>query len=129
MLDRRISTPPGYAELGCVLVSYRLPFLRHCYVLCSESDEGRLDARKIQMMGFFVIEAERLAREAVGDPQAFMLIHSGKTARKRASWHLHVFVVQSRRQKAWVYLVLGAKNAALACYSMMAKERLAKPLD
>lgn len=114
MRHRQISTPPGYAERGCVLVSYQLPMLRHCHVLCSEADEAIDDAQRVALMAFFLIEAQRLAQAAVGDPQAFMLIHSGQSARKRASWHLHVFVVRSRWQKAWVYTVLAAKNLTLS---------------
>ncbi|MBO9685240.1 MAG: hypothetical protein J7598_01390 [Mitsuaria chitosanitabida] len=99
-------------------MSYRLPWLRHCFVLCSEvgkepGDEIG-DAAKVDLMAFFLIEAQRLAQTAVGDPEAFMLIHSGRSARKRSSWHLHVFVVRTRWQKAWVYTILGVKNLVLA---------------
>lgn len=72
-------------------------------------------------MTFFMSEAERLANESVGDSQAFMLIHSGRSIRKRSNWHLHVFVVQRRWEKAWVYLILGVKNTALALYSIVCK--------
>ena len=75
-----------------------------------------------QLVTFFMGEAERLAHGAVGDAQAFMLIHSGSSIRKRPNWHLHVFVVQRRWQKAWVYTVLGAKNFALAIYGLFARE-------
>lgn len=119
MLDRKISVPPEYAERGCVLVSYRLPLLRHCFALCSDSADECSDAQKVQLMAFFLIEAQRLAKEAVGDPQAFMLVHSGQSVRKRASWHLHVFVIRSRWEKAWVYAVLALKNTALAGHSLM----------
>ena len=117
MFNRRISAPVGYAERGCVLVSYQLPLLKHCFVLCSESAREENDAPRTDLMAFFLVEAARLAQEAVGDPEAFMLIHSGRSIRKRACWHLHVFVVERRWQKAWVYTVLGVKNTALAAYS------------
>lgn len=68
-------------------------------------------------MTFFMTEAERLAYESVGDSQAFMLIHSGSSIRKRSNWHLHVLVIQYRWQKAWAYSVLGAKNTVRALYS------------
>lgn len=116
MLNRRVSRPIGYAERGCVLVSYRLPLLQHCFVLCAESAAEGGTPRN-DLMAFFLLEAGRLAQQSVGDSEAFMLIHSGGSIRKRASWHLHVFVVQRRWQKAWVYAVLAAKNAGLAGYS------------
>jgi hypothetical protein len=36
-------------------------------------------------MLFFLSQAEQLAAEAVNDPQAFMLIHSGSSIRKRSN--------------------------------------------
>jgi hypothetical protein len=119
MLDRRVLTPPGYAERCCLLVRYRLPGLRHCFVICHEPQVRQMVAE--DALAFCMREAERLALEAVGDAQAFMLIHSGSTIRKRPNWHLHVFVVQHRWQKAWVYTVLGFKNFALAAYRLFAR--------
>ena len=43
-----------------------------------------------------------------------MLIHSGASIRRRRNSHAHVFVLQSRMQNAWLYIVLGGKNVALA---------------
>ncbi len=127
MLDRRTSVPPGYADRGCVLVSYRLPLLKHCFVLCADSIEASGQGRQLELMSFFLTEAHHLAQEAVGDPQAFMLIHSGQSVRKRATWHLHVFVVRTRWQKAWVYTVLGVKNTVLAGYSALRPKRIHSP--
>ena len=78
MLDRQALVPPGYAERSCVLVRYRLPGLRHCFVLCHEPAAGSMPGA--DLMAFFLTEAERLAHAAVGDAQAFMLIHSGSQA-------------------------------------------------
>lgn len=127
MLDREVLVPTGYAEQSCLLVKYRLPLLQHCYVLCHEPSSESMDSSPASLMVFFLEEAERLAQETVGDPQAFMLIHSGSAIRKRANWHLHVFVVQHRWQKAWVYTVLGLKNFALTFYC--AVRRLLRPTN
>jgi hypothetical protein len=116
MLNRVVLKPAAYADRSCVLVKYQLPFLPHCFVLCHEPSSDRPDSSPAMLMEFFMSEAERLARESVGDSQSFMLIHSGSSIRKRSNWHLHVFVVQHRWQKAWVYSVLGIKNATLAAY-------------
>jgi hypothetical protein len=121
MLNRQVHVPPAYAERSCVLVSYRLPFLRHCFVLCHEPTPASAGYPVAELLVFFLSEAERLAQEAVGDSQAFVLIHSGQSIRKRASWHLHVFVIQRRWQKAWLYCVLGFKNVALVSYTSVAK--------
>ena len=121
MLDRVVTVPDGYAERSCLLVRYRLPLLAHCFVLCHEQADAQTASasQPAELLAFFVSQAERLALEAVGDPQAFMLVHSGASIRRRPGWHLHVFVVQKRWQKAWVYAVLGAKNFALAVLGAM----------
>lgn len=119
MLNREVLTPPGYAARSCILVKYQLPLLPHCFALCHEPGAGRPTHSSAKLMAFFVLEAERLANELVGDAQAFMLIHGGRSIRRRPNWHLHVFVVQNRLQKGLVYAVLGIKNAALILYYAM----------
>jgi hypothetical protein len=115
MIDRRISVPAGFAERSCVQVSYRLPGLPYCYVLCHDPGTASPGAPP-GLIDFFVQQAERLAMEATGDPQAYMVILSGSSIRRRPTLHMHVFIVQRRWQKAWVYLVLGAKNLGLAAW-------------
>jgi hypothetical protein len=121
MLDREVLQPPAYVARSCVLVKYRLPLLRHCFVLCHEPSVAHREPAPAELMAFFLAEAARLAQESVGDPQAYILIHSGSSIRKRSNWHLHVFVVQHRWQKAWVYAVLGVKNAALSAWYAAAR--------
>lgn len=116
MRQREVSVPPGYGERSCLLVRYRLPLLRHCFVLCHEPKAAADTPSIAELLSFFLAEAGRLAHESVGDAEAFMIVHSGQSVRKRPNWHLHVFVVRHRWQKAWLYAVLAVKNAALACY-------------
>jgi hypothetical protein len=118
MMDKTVEIPPGYAHRACVLVRYRLPLLRHCFILCHEAPVDAPSPSHAELMAFFLSEAGRLAKESVGDPQAFMLLHSGQSIRKRSNWHLHVFVVQHRWQKAWVYSVLAMKNIGLTLYNL-----------
>ena len=54
--------------------------------------------------------ARFLANEAVGDPEAFGLIYSGYSARREKGWHIHIVLLGNRWRKAWLYLVLAAKN-------------------
>ena len=116
MFGREVSVPAGYAEHSCLLVTYRLPLLRHCFVLCHEPSAQMPEPSPARLMAFFLVEAERLAAESVGDAQAYMLIHSGSSIRKRPNWHLHVFISQHRWQKVWVYTVLAVKNICLVVY-------------
>ncbi len=121
MLNRVVLKPATYNERSCVLVKYQLPLLPHCFVLCHEPSLDNIEPSTSNLMAFFMSEAERLAYDAVGDPQAFVLIHSGSSIRKRQNWHLHVFVVQYRWQKAWVYSILGVKNISLVLYEIIRK--------
>ncbi len=104
--DRRIEIPPGYAERECRLVSYAMPFLRHCFVLCHEPANPAHPAIDYSVMDFFMGEAHALSRGITGNPHSFVVIHSGGLVRKRPNLHMHVFVIRRRWQKAWLYLML-----------------------
>jgi hypothetical protein len=112
--QRQVLMPAGYAERECLLVRYRLPGLPHCYVMCHEPMRAPDLRGRADLMTFFIAQASRLALDAVGDDQAFVLMHNGAAIRKRANWHLHLFVVRRRWQKAWVYTILALKNLAQA---------------
>jgi hypothetical protein len=71
---------------------------------------------RVDLLHFFFVEAQRLAAAATGDPECFLFFHSGAAVRKRDGFHVHVFVVRSRWQKALAYTILGAKNFSLACW-------------
>ncbi len=109
-----VTTPPGYAERDCVLAHYALPGLPHCYALCHAPVEPLSARRQSRLLAFFIAEAERLSRAATGDPQSYVLVHNGAGIAKRANWHAHVFVVRRRWQKAWIHLIIGAKNVVRA---------------
>ncbi len=110
----QVLVPAGYAERDCLLVRYRLPGLAHCYVMCHEPMTVPDLGGRAELMTFFIAQASRIALEAVGDDQAFVLMHNGASVRKRANWHVHLFIVRRRWQKAWVYLILALKNLTVA---------------
>ena len=112
--SRRVTTPPGYAERACVLAHYALPGLPHCYALCHEPVEPLSPQRQSELLAFFIAEAERLSQAATGEREAYVLVHNGAGIAKRANWHAHVFVVRRRWQKAWIHLIIGAKNVVRA---------------
>ncbi len=115
VLDRRIDTPPGYAERDCRLVSYRMPFCRHCFVLCHDPS-GEHPAIDYTVMDFFMGETHALSRRITGNPHSFVAIHSGGFVRKRPNLHMHVFVIERRWQKAWLYLLLAAIHTTSAAF-------------
>ena len=122
-MQRQVLVPAGYAERDCVLVRYRLPGLPHCYVMCHEPTAPPDVGGRAELMTFFIGQASRLALDAVGDDQAFVLMHNGAAIRKRANWHLHLFVVRRRWQKAWVYAILAMKNTTQAIATMFPSPR------
>ncbi len=105
-----------------------MPGLRHCFVICR--DDSKNTKYSIEtLFGFSYEVAERLSNEIYNNKHSFMLIHSGRTLRKRDGWHLHVFVINRRWQKAWVYMILSIKNIALiflpkACKNWMSLTKL-----
>jgi hypothetical protein len=50
------------------------------------------------------------SHELTGNPDSFVLIHSGHAARRSRGWHLHVVVIRNRVEKAWLYFMLAGKN-------------------
>jgi hypothetical protein len=113
--DRRIDTPPGYAERDCRLVSYRMPLCRHCFVLCHDPS-GEHPSIDYTVMDFFMGEAHALSRTITGNPHSFVAIHSGGFVRKRPNLHMHVFVIERRWQKAWLYLLLASIHTTSAAF-------------
>jgi hypothetical protein len=120
---REVLVPAGYAERDCVLVRYRLPGLPHCYVLCHERMAVPDVGGRADLMAFFIGQASQLAQADVGDDEAFVLMHNGAAIRKRANWHLHLFVVRRRWEKAWVYTILALKNLVVALASAFVAAR------
>jgi hypothetical protein len=111
---RETTTPPGFAERECFLVSYRLPLCRHCFVLCHEPADPEHPSIDPAVMGFFLAQAHALSERVTGNPHSFVVIHSGGFVRKRHNLHLHVFVIRRRWQKAWLYTLLATIHTTSA---------------
>ena len=111
---RKITTPTGYAERECFLVSYQLPLCKHCFVLCHEPSDPDHPSIDLSVMSFFMAEAHELSAQVTGNAHSFVIIHSGGFVRKRHNLHMHVFVIRRRWQKAWLYTLLAANHAISA---------------
>jgi hypothetical protein len=112
--QRQVTTPPGYAERECFLVSYRMPLCRHCFVLCHEPADPEHPSIDPAVMGFFLAQAHDLSAQVTGNAHSFVVIHSGGFVRKRHNLHLHVFVIRRRWQKAWLYALLATIHGTSA---------------
>ena len=106
-----------YEQLNCCLVKYKLPLLNPCYILCHEDEFNT--SNQPQLLCFAHKEAKRLSQQHTGSRENFMLALSGENIRRRTNWHIHIFIVQSRWQKAYVYHILGIKNLGLAIYNVI----------
>ena len=111
---RQVSTPPGYGERECFLVSYQMPLCRHCFVLCHEPRDPEHPSIDPEVMGFFMDQAHALSAQVTGNEHSFVIIHSGGFVRKRDNLHMHVFVIRRRWQKAWLYMLLASIHATSA---------------
>jgi hypothetical protein len=112
--QKSVTTPPGYAERECFLVSYKMPLCSHCFVLCHEPSDPDHPSIDLSVMSFFMAEAHELSAKVTGNAHSFVIIHSGGFVRKRHNLHMHVFVIRRRWQKAWLYTLLGATHAISA---------------
>ena len=105
---RNVTTPPGYEERECFLVSYQMPLCKSCFVLCHEPSDPDHPTIDLSIMSFFMVKAHELSAQVTGNAHSFVIIHSGGFVRKRHNLHMHVFVIRRRWQKAWLYTLLAA---------------------
>jgi len=54
--------------------------------------------------------AQDLARDLLGDAEAFTILYSGYSARREKGWHVHIVLLGNRWKKAWLYMILSGKN-------------------
>ena len=114
MPQRTITKPAGYERFNGVLVSYKIPFIKHSFILCSE-----WQLENPELMAFFLSEAKRLSLEYAEKPDCYICFFSGQTQRKRANVHIHLHIIENRFQKAWIYFILGIKNILLAIWQQI----------
>lgn len=109
MPQRTITQPQGYEQFNAVLVSYKVPFIKRSFILCSE-----WQLENPELMAFFLAEVKRLSLEYTGKPNRYICFFSSQGQRKRANVHIHVHLIENRFQKAWIYFILTFKNILLA---------------
>ena len=85
--------------------------LRHYFVLTFPQEQGEpTTTEETEMIGNAIDQARHLAADLLKNPSAFVLIRSGESTRRVGGWHVHIVLVSSRWQKAWLYFVLSGKN-------------------
>lgn len=114
MPKRTITKPTGYERFNGVLVSYKVPFIKQSFILCSE-----WQLENPELMAFFLSEAKRLSLEYTGKPDCYICFFSSQRQRKRANVHVHLHIIENRFQKAWVYFTLSIRNFSLAIWQLI----------
>lgn len=115
LMPKKYKTQPSidYEKLSCFLIEYDFPLLGQSYILCHEP---RLDTdiSADKLLQFAQVEAKRISLQHTNSSQNFILAISGSNIRKRSNWHIHIFIVKNRWQKAYAYQVLALKNFGLS---------------
>lgn len=95
----------------CTLLRIRRDLIPDYYILAFPKSHGEPAREEVAEMVTLGIEyAKSIAKESVGDPEAYTLLYSGYSARREKGWHIHIVLLGNRWKKAWLYLVLAGKN-------------------
>lgn len=95
----------------CKFIRIRRDLIPHYYILAFPKSQGDPSKEEVSEMITLGIEyAKSIAKEYVGDSEAYTLLYSGYSARREKGWHIHIVLLGNRWKKAWLYLVLSGKN-------------------
>lgn len=99
----------------CQLVRIRKELIPNYYILAFPKTQGEPSSEEVsEMLKIGTFHAQKLAEEIVGDSEAFTVLYSGYSARREKGWHVHIVLLGSRWEKAWLYMILSGKNLAQA---------------
>ncbi len=120
MMNKKIIKNVNLAEKNCCLIRYQMPMLKYCFVFCTNYT-GKNQYSEEELTTLFLTETKKLAKKYAQDENAFMFCFSGQSIRKRANFHVHVFIVKTRFEKAVVYSLLATKNWGQLIYKIIKK--------
>lgn len=99
----------------CKIIRIRKDLIPNYYILAFPKSQGEPSKAEVAEMVTLGIEyAKTIAKEIVGDAEAYTLLYSGYSARREKGWHVHIILLGNRWKKAWLYLVLAGKNVIQA---------------
>ena len=106
--DRRFLLASGRS---CELSAIRNDVIPNYHLLAFPVSQGQPSASEVtEMLNLGIGHAQRLSDELLGDPEAFTILYSGYSSRREKGWHVHIVLLGNRWKKAWLYMVLAAKN-------------------
>ncbi|VAW48180.1 hypothetical protein MNBD_GAMMA02-1470, partial [hydrothermal vent metagenome] len=95
----------------CKIIRIRRNLIPNYYILAFPKLQGEPTKEEVSEMVTLGIEfAKTIAKELVGDSEAYTLLYSGYSARREKGWHVHIVLLGNRWKKAWLYIVLAGKN-------------------
>ncbi|MCF6192879.1 MAG: hypothetical protein L3J46_00910 [Kangiellaceae bacterium] len=111
-LDNKFELSSGNS---CQLLRIRKDLIPNYYILAFPKTQGEPSSEEVaEMLKLGTSQAQKLAEEVVGDPEAFTVLYSGYSARREKGWHVHIVLLGNRWKKAWLYMILSGKNLAQA---------------
>ena len=95
----------------CELIKIQRDMIPNYYLVAFPVSHGPPQATEItEMITIGVNKAKQIAKEILGDEEAFTILYSGYSSRREKGWHIHIVLLGNRWKKSWLYLVLTFKN-------------------
>ena len=100
---------------SCELIRIQKDMIPSYFLLAFPKTNGQpLTSEVNEMISIGICKAKRIAKESLGDEEAYTIIYSGYSARREKGWHIHIILLSNRWKKAWLYFVLTFKNVLQA---------------
>lgn len=111
-LDNKFELSSGNS---CQLLRIRKDLIPNYYILAFPKTQGEPNPDEVaEMLKQGTSQAQKLAEEVVGDPEALTVLYSGYSVRREKGWYVHIVLLGNRWKKAWLYMILSGKNLAQA---------------
>jgi len=95
----------------CELIKIRRDMIPNYYLVAFPITNGQPSTEEVtEMIAIGINKAKTIAKELLGDEEAFTILYSGYSSRREKGWHIHIVLLGNRWKKAWLYLVLTFKN-------------------
>ncbi|BDS11248.1 hypothetical protein [Aureispira anguillae] len=93
------------------LIQIKKSLIPNYYLLTFPKNQGQPTSEEVtEMLQLGINHAQSIAYDLLNDKEAFSILYSGYSARREKGWHVHIVLLGNRWKKAWLYIVLSAKN-------------------
>ena len=96
---------------SCQILRIRKDLILNYYILAFPKAQGEPNPEAVSdMLTLGTSHAQKLAKEFVGDPEAFTVLYGGYSARREKGLYVHIVLLGNRWKRAWLYMILSGKN-------------------